>query len=108
MVDTEEEVPKAAELTSITQDDLNEAMASLETSMTVKVKSVLKELLEGMKSTPDSCLWLNPRHRSRRPIPPRKRLKVLMFLPPMTRMGREPLPRFPLPGLWRTGPYTSH
>ena len=60
MVDTEEEVPEAVELTSITQDDLNEAMASLKTSMTTEVKSMLKELLEGMKSTPDPLLVVNP------------------------------------------------
>ena len=60
MVDTEEEVPEAMELTSITQDDLNEAMASLKTSMTAEVKSMIKELLEGMKSTPDPLLVVNP------------------------------------------------
>ena len=60
MVDTEEEVPEAMELTSITRDDLNEAMASLKTSMTTEVKSMLKELLEGLKSTPNPLLVVNP------------------------------------------------
>ena len=60
MVDTWEEVLEVMELTSITRDDLNEAMASLNTSMTTKVKSMLKELLEGMKSTPDPLLVVNP------------------------------------------------
>ena len=60
MVDTEEEVPEAVELTSITRDDLNEAMTSLKMSMTTEVKSMLKELLEGMKSTPDPLLVVNP------------------------------------------------
>ena len=60
MVDIEEEVPEAMELTSITRDDLNEAMASLKTSMTAEVKSMIKELLEGMKSSPDPLLVVNP------------------------------------------------
>ena len=33
MVDTEEEVPEAVELASITRDDLNEVMTSLKKSM---------------------------------------------------------------------------
>ena len=37
-----------------------EAMASLKTSMTVEVKSMPKELLEGRKSTPDPLLVVNP------------------------------------------------
>ena len=60
MVDTDEEVPEAVELTSITRDDLNEAMASLKTSMTAEVKSMFEELLEGMKSPPDPLLVGNP------------------------------------------------
>jgi hypothetical protein len=63
MVDDEdcgEEVPEAVELNSVTRDDLNEAMASLKTSMTAEVKSMLKELLEGLKSTPDPLLVVNP------------------------------------------------
>ena len=47
-------------MTSITRDDLNEAMASLKTSMTTKVKSMLKELLEGLKASPDPLLVVNP------------------------------------------------
>ena len=35
-------------------------MASLKTSMTVKVKSILKELLEGLKSSPDPLCVVNP------------------------------------------------
>ena len=35
-------------------------MASLMTSMTAKVKPILKELLEGMKSTPDPLLVVKP------------------------------------------------
>ena len=53
-------MPEAVELTSITRDDLNEAMASLKTSMTTKVKSMLKELLEGLKATLDPLLVVNP------------------------------------------------
>ena len=60
MVDTREEVPEAVELTSITRGDLNEAMASLKTSMTIEVKSMLKELLEGLKATPNTLLVINP------------------------------------------------
>ena len=60
MVDTGEEVPEAVVLTSITQGGLNEAMASLKKSMTTEVKSMIKELLEGMKSTPDPLLVVNP------------------------------------------------
>ena len=60
MVDTGEEVLEAVELTSITRDDLNKAMASLKTSMMTKVKSMLKELLEGLKATPDPLLVVNP------------------------------------------------
>ena len=60
MVDTEEEVPEAVELTSITRDDLNDAMASLRTSMTAEVKSMLKELLEGLKTSTDLLLVVNP------------------------------------------------
>ena len=60
MVDTVEEVPEAVELTSITRDNLIEAMASLKTSMTAEVKSMLKEFLEGMKSTPDPLLVVKP------------------------------------------------
>ena len=60
MVDTEEEVPEAVELTLITRDNLNEAMVSLKTSMMAEVKSMFKELLEGMKSTPDPLLVVNP------------------------------------------------
>ena len=55
-----DEVPEAVELNSITRDDLNEAMASLKTSMMTEVKSVFKELLEGLKATPDSLLVVNP------------------------------------------------
>jgi hypothetical protein len=55
-----DEVPKAVELNSVTRDDLNEAMASLKTSMMAEVKSMLKELLEGLKSTPDPLLVVNP------------------------------------------------
>ena len=58
--DRDEEVPEAMELNSVTRDDLNEAMASLKTSMTAEVKSMLKELLEGLKSTPDPLLVVNP------------------------------------------------
>ena len=60
MVDSEEEVAKAVEVTSITQDDLNEAMASLKMSMMTKVKSMLKELLVGLKASPDPLLVVNP------------------------------------------------
>ena len=60
MVDIEEEVPVAVELTSITRDDLNEDMASLKRSMMTEVKSMLKELLEGLKSTLDPLLVVNP------------------------------------------------
>ena len=60
MVDPGEEVLEAVELTPITRDDLNEAMASLKTSMMTEVKSMFKELLEGMKSTPDPLLVVNP------------------------------------------------
>ena len=41
MGDIEEEVPEVVELTSITRDDLNEAMSSLKTSMMTEVKSML-------------------------------------------------------------------
>ena len=60
MVDTREDVPEAVELTLITRDNLNEAMASLKMSMMAKGKSMLKELLEGMKSTPDPLIMVNP------------------------------------------------
>ena len=53
------EVPEAVELNSITRYDLNEAMASLKTSMTTKVKSMLKELLEGLKTPPNPLLVVN-------------------------------------------------
>ena len=56
-----EEVPEAMEVTLSTRDDLNEAMASLKTSMMTEVKSMFKELLEGMKSTPDPVLVVNPK-----------------------------------------------
>ena len=39
---------------------LSEAMASLKKSLTTEVKSMLKELLEGMKSTPGLVLVVNP------------------------------------------------
>jgi hypothetical protein len=55
-----DEVPEAVELNSVIRDDLNEAMASLKTSTTAEVKSMLKELLEGLKSTPDPLLVVNP------------------------------------------------
>jgi len=58
--DLVEEVPEAVELNTVTRDVLNEAMASLKTSMTAEVKSMLKELLEGLKSTPDPLLVVNP------------------------------------------------
>ena len=60
MVDTVEEVPEAVELTLITRDDLNEVVASLKTSMMTEVKSMLKELLEGIKASPDPLLVVNP------------------------------------------------
>ena len=55
-----DEVTEAMELTSITRDNLDEAMASLKTSMTTEVKSMLKELLEGIKASPDPLLVVNP------------------------------------------------
>ena len=42
MVDYEEDVPEAVELTLITRDDLNEAMALLKSSMMIEVKFVFK------------------------------------------------------------------
>ena len=41
------ECSEAVGVVSVTRDDLNEAMASLKTSVTTEVKSMLKELLEG-------------------------------------------------------------
>jgi hypothetical protein len=55
-----DEVPEAVELTSITRDDLNEAMASLQTSMMTEVKSMLKELLEGLKTSTSLLQVANP------------------------------------------------
>ena len=45
--------PEAMDLTSVARDDLNTAMAALKTSLTNKVKTMLKELIEGFKSSPE-------------------------------------------------------
>ena len=58
--DRVEEVLEAVESNTVTRDVLNETMASLRTSVMAEVKSMLKELLEGLKSTPDPLLVVNP------------------------------------------------
>ena len=58
--DRYEEVPEAVELNSVTRDDLNEAMASLKTSMMDEVKSMFKELLEVLKSSTSPMQVVNP------------------------------------------------
>ena len=45
--------PEAMDLTSVTRDDLNTAMAALKTSLTNEVKTMLKELIEGFKVLPN-------------------------------------------------------
>ena len=97
MVDTDEEVPEAVELTSITRDDLNEAMASLDTSMSGEVKSMYKELLEGMKSTPDPLLVVNPAASELEANYTKEAAKSTNVPSPHDKNGREPLPQFPLP-----------
>ena len=58
--DRVDEVPEAVELNSVTRDDLNEAMASLKTSIMAKVKSMFKELLEGLKTSTGPLQVVNP------------------------------------------------
>ena len=52
--------PEAMDLTSVTRDDLNTAMAALKTSLTNEVKTMLKELIEGFKSPPEPALVVKP------------------------------------------------
>ena len=47
-------------LTSVTRDDLNTAMAALKTSLTNEVKTMLKELIERTKSSPEPALVVKP------------------------------------------------
>ena len=108
MVDTEEEVLEAMELTSITRDDLNEAMASLKTSMTAEVKSMLKELFEGMKSTPDPLLVVKPTTSESEANSAKEAAKSTHVPSPHDKNEMGTFASLPLPGLWRTGPHTSH
>ena len=52
--------PEAMDLTSVTRDDLNTAMAALKTSLTNEVKTMLKELIEGFKSPPEPAIVVKP------------------------------------------------
>ena len=52
--------PEAMDLTSVTRDDLNTAMAALKTSLTSEVKTMLKELIDGLKSSPEPVLVVKP------------------------------------------------
>ena len=52
--------PEAMDLTSVTRDDLNTAMAALKTSLTNEVKTMLKELIEGFKSSPEPAIVVKP------------------------------------------------
>ena len=63
MVDDGEVRPEGSEtveLVSVTRDDLNEAMDSLKTSVNTEVKSMLKELLQGMRNFPNPLLVVKP------------------------------------------------
>ena len=48
--------PEDMDLTSVTRDDLNTAMAALKTSLMNEVKTMLKELIEGFKSPPEPAI----------------------------------------------------
>ncbi len=54
------EQPEDMDLTSVTRDDLNTAMATLKTSLTNEVKTMLKELLEGFQSSPEPAIVVKP------------------------------------------------
>ena len=55
-----ENLPAAEVVTTVTREDLNEAIASLMTSITTEVKSLFKELLEGLKLSTDPLQVGNP------------------------------------------------
>ena len=63
-MEDDEGVPRAQteamDLTLITRDDLNAAMAHLKTFLTNKVKTMLKEFIEGIKSSPEPALVVKP------------------------------------------------
>ena len=52
--------PEAMDLTSVTRDDLNTAMAAPKTSLTNEVKTMLKELIEGFKSSAELAIVVKP------------------------------------------------
>ena len=52
--------PEDMDLTSVTRDDLNTTMAALKTSLTSEVKTMLKELIDGLKSSPEPALVVKP------------------------------------------------
>ena len=52
--------PEDMDLTSVTRDDLNTAMAALKTSLTNEVKTMFKEFLKGIKSSPEPALVIKP------------------------------------------------
>jgi hypothetical protein len=58
--DRDAEILAAMDTTTVTRGDLNEAMASLKSSMMVEVKSTLKEFLESLKPSTDPIQVVNP------------------------------------------------
>ena len=76
---------------------LNEAMASLKTSMTDEVKSLFKEFLDGIKPTTDPEKVVDPTSSESDVNSGKEGASSLRPILLKERMGRASMPRLPLP-----------
>ena len=88
-------------MTSVTRDDLNTAMAALKTSLTNEVKTVLKELIEGFKSSPEPAIVVKPTvsdseydKKYDELVRLEKESGIVLFDSPTRRVGGEPVSAF--------------
>ena len=100
-MEDDEGVPRAQtegmDLTSITRDDVNTAMAALKTSMTNEVKNMLKELIEGIKSSPEPALVVKPTNTDSEANSFRETAKGMQPSPPLENDGNGTYASVPPP-----------
>jgi hypothetical protein len=102
------DLPEAEGVNAVTREDLNEAIASLKSSMTTEVKSLFKEFLDGLKLSTDPLQVANPTITEADANSGKEGASSDKVKSPQGKNGSGTHASVPPPGLWRTGPYTSY